>query len=435
MSGSSTTVVDPTSETLSVSRLLDSSYGSPSSRRGKSEILKAYKQASELFLTRRLSEALKAIEPFITVPQAQEETVEHEGPCRAPVAGAQRKTRAKIWVLYLTLLNAIAELGLEEGSIAFGKKIWWDLVAKAQNGTIWDEVVEIGYDGVEGNLDADVVMSLATLLLAQSPSQKSNQQHLETYLSALNDRAPDNEADIPRELNAHIGIIELYALHVLPRNGEWEYAKDFVSMNEMLDEEVREELLQSLQDLKEENLKGEESIQDAVPQPEDLLEQEPRPARETEKESIETVRQLQPSNHHRANSEKDYGIDDVESPPNLTKPPSAPSAPSAPLAKPSRASQIKSSRSPPLNASRKATTPSIYSRSINFIHALEHMVSRLAENLSRNPMGLLRFILFLMGLIMAFSRRDVKDKVGRLTGAGWDELKRTVGMGVKVSYI
>lgn len=67
--------------------------------------------------------------------------------------------------------------------------------------------------------------------------------------------------------------------------------------------------------------------------------------------------------------------------------------------------------------------------------AVQHLISNVTEQISRNPMSLLRFILFLMGLVVALSRRDVKDRLGRLTGAGWDKMKRTVGMGVKVSYI
>jgi hypothetical protein len=63
------------------------------------------------------------------------------------------------------------------------------------------------------------------------------------------------------------------------------------------------------------------------------------------------------------------------------------------------------------------------------------MISNMTNQISQNPMGLLRFVMFLMGLIVALSRRDVKDRLGRLTGAGWDKIKRTVGMGVKVSYI
>ena len=50
-------------------------------------------------------------------------------------------------------------------------------------------------------------------------------------------------------------------------------------------------------------------------------------------------------------------------------------------------------------------------------------------------MLLLRFVLFLVGLVLALSRRDVKDRLGRITGSGWEKIRGTVGMGVKVSYI
>lgn len=80
------------------------------------------------------------------------------------------------------MLNAIAELGPEDGRAAFGIKQWKSLVAKAQDGTIWEEVVHIGYGDIESRVDADVVINLATLLLAQSPAQKSNQERLESYL-------------------------------------------------------------------------------------------------------------------------------------------------------------------------------------------------------------------------------------------------------------
>lgn len=46
-------------------------------------------------------------------------------------------------------------------------------------------------------------------------------------------------------------------------------------------------------------------------------------------------------------------------------------------------------------------------------------------------MAMLRFVLFLMGLVAAFSRQDVKERLA----AAWDKIKRMVGMGVKVSYI
>lgn len=144
------------------SRLLSSSISSlSSSRNGAPQVSKIYRQASTLFLTRRLSDALATIEPAITAETPSEpidgdsETAEP-----APVASASRSTRIKIWNLYLTILNAIIELGPEEGKNAIGNKEWRAIVAKVRDGTVWEEVVQQGYGGVEGDVDADVVINL-----------------------------------------------------------------------------------------------------------------------------------------------------------------------------------------------------------------------------------------------------------------------------------
>lgn len=452
---SSTILVDPAEQALSSSRLLSSSLGSLSSpRKHKSPISKVYKHSSELFLTRRLPEAFAAIEPLITIPRPPEETNQDDDmPQRAPIASASRRDRIKVWVLYLTMLNTITDLGPEDGKATFGNKGWKDLIAKAQNGTIWEEVVDAGYGGNEGNLDAEVVISLATLVLAQSTTQTTNQQHLESYLSAANNPALDlidelsrsrssnstsngqtykgSGTDTPRDLNTRTNIIELYTLHVLPRNGEWDYAKEFINMSEVLDDDTKDSFLQDLQSLEAEESRGEEHFEDAVPQQEDLVKQEPHPVAEEKRTSIDTARQTASISHHRSNSETDYGIDNAQPPTDAqtSKPPPPPSV------KPVKAPQPRSSRSPPTKASRKATHTSLYNSSIALMTALQHMVSNLTAQMSQNPMGLLRFVLFVMGLIVAFSRRDVKDRLGRLTGAGWEKLRRTVGMGVKVSYI
>lgn len=171
MSGTSTAVIDPVEESLSSSRLLGSSLGSSlgslsSPRKSSSEVSRTYKQASTLFLTRRLAEALATIQPLVTVPQSEEYpgggTGEDEEKTiqQAPIASASRSSRIKIWSFYLTLLNSIAELGPDDGKNAFGSKEWSSIIAKARDGTIWDEVVRIGYGGNEGNVDADVVANL-----------------------------------------------------------------------------------------------------------------------------------------------------------------------------------------------------------------------------------------------------------------------------------
>ena len=159
----SRTFTDPalveSSTDVSQSKLLGSSIGSlsSSSRRGTAQLSKAYTQASNLFLTRRLTEAFSILTPIIEKPSVEEIS---ESPDPTPIASASRSSRIKIWSLYLTLFNAIIELGPEEGKANFGSNVWKDIANKARDGTIWEEVVEVGYNGIEGNVDAEVVINL-----------------------------------------------------------------------------------------------------------------------------------------------------------------------------------------------------------------------------------------------------------------------------------
>jgi hypothetical protein len=147
---------------ISGSRYISSSISSLSnSRQQSSQIAKAYRQAAQLFLTRRLPEALSTIEPIITPPPHDESDGQNGDLAgHAPVATASRGTRVKVWSFYLTFLNAVVELGAEEGKHAFGGAKWKQLVSKCRDGTIWDQVVRDGYAGVEGDVDADVVVNL-----------------------------------------------------------------------------------------------------------------------------------------------------------------------------------------------------------------------------------------------------------------------------------
>jgi hypothetical protein len=151
-------------EEMSNSRYLSSSISSlSSSRQQSSQIAKAYRQAAQLFLTRRLPEALSTIEPIIT-PALQEDSNgdgdKGDVVGYAPIATASRGSRVKVWSFYLTFLNAVVELGAEEGKHAFGSTRWKQLVSKCRDGSVWDDVVRDGYAGVEGDVDADVVINL-----------------------------------------------------------------------------------------------------------------------------------------------------------------------------------------------------------------------------------------------------------------------------------
>ncbi|EAQ90994.1 hypothetical protein CHGG_02929 [Chaetomium globosum CBS 148.51] len=311
-------------ESLAQARGLSSSISSLSAsntsgrNNAASHISKTYRQASTLFLTRRLPEALSTVLPLVSPPQSDDPNNESTEP--APVIRASRSSRVKVWSLYLTVLNAIAELDPEDGKDAFGGQDWRALCYKVRSGDIWEEVIRNGYHGVEADVDAEVVINLATLLLAHSKTQNLNQKRLENYLAAARTPSLDisadrfsesparrhespspspaasrktrrpapSGADTPRDLNARVKILELYTLHVLPRNDQWEYAHEFISVSPVLDDERREAFLQALDTLREEQAEA------------GRREEEERAAREEAiRRDIEEARRLRAENEAR----------------------------------------------------------------------------------------------------------------------------------------
>lgn len=122
---------------------------------------RTYKKASQLYLTRRLHESLTALEPVITPSPVQDEQYTNGDASVPPVALAPSTWRIKIWNLYITLLSAIVELGAEEGRKLFGQKEWKGTSSQVRDGGIWETVVQTGYKGLEGSVDADVVYNLS----------------------------------------------------------------------------------------------------------------------------------------------------------------------------------------------------------------------------------------------------------------------------------
>ncbi|KAF2846407.1 hypothetical protein T440DRAFT_521773 [Plenodomus tracheiphilus IPT5] len=426
-------------EDISGSRYLSSSISSLSaSRQQSSQIAKAYRQAAQLFLTRRLPEALSTIEPIITPPPHDDDANGQNGHVvgYAPIANASRGTRVKVWSFYLTFLNSVVELGAEEGKHAFGSTRWKQLVSKCRDGSVWDEVVKDGYAGVEGDVDTDVVINLATLLLTHSPSQRLNQQKLETYLSATanptfdisqhmsspsylqrrpSQRGQQNGTDTPRDLEKRIKLLELYTLHVLPRNEEWDYAREFISMSEVLDDERKEAFMLALHSLKEEKEDTEAREEKLRQQQQEQMEAR---RKETETKRLEQSR----AEDERRKREEENRRQPRSSDERLRKPqPPPPSQPS------------RTSRQP---AKRPITPPpGLYNRATTMFASIQALISNTAHNMTANPMAFFRTLLFLIAFALAFGRRDLRERILRVIRNAMDKVKRTVGMGVKVSYI
>ncbi|KAL2024393.1 hypothetical protein VTK56DRAFT_8204 [Thermocarpiscus australiensis] len=467
------------SQPYTLSTSISSLASSVSSGRNSSSshITKTYRQASTLFLTRRLPEALSTVLPLVSPVPSDDPHGTFEP---APVARASRSSRIKVWSLYLTILNAILELGPDEGKEAFGTQEWRALCHKVRDGDVWEEVVRNGYHGVEGDVDADVVINLATLLLAHAKTQLLNQKRLENYLAAArtpnldissdrfsscstsprrrhhspakSHRGSVSGADTPRDLHARVKILELYTLHVLPRNGEWETARAFITVSPLLDDERREAFLQALQSLREEQRAAEEAEEERRRRREDAIRRDVEEARRlrAEKEERERRRQKVEEEEEEARAarrrseaevkaraaEVDYG---VEGSPTPGAPVSragvgqSPSSRSKPPGSQPGVGSVPRPRKPLPSASGNAVT--LMTRASMILGNLRGLVDEVAVAFQANPYMLYRILAFIVGLLLMLSRRNIRQRIVQILQVIWAKLKATAGMGTKVSYI
>ena len=301
----------------------------------------------------------------------------------------------------------------------------------------------------------------ATLLLAHARTQKVNQQRLENYLAAsttpnldIADRLRSSQdhrkrsvsptksnagTDTPRDLNARVKILELYTLHVLLRNNEWDYAREFISISSVLDEERREAFLQALQSLQDEQNEVEKREREERRYQEELLKkdiEEARRRRETEEREQERrlLEEERDKGKGKASSETDYGVEDAlpSGASNKTRSVKGGSAKGD-------SDRRKNVNSPTARSSapgiRKGTPPTLMTRAANIITNLRKLLDSMATSFQTNPMVLLRTLAFILGILTIMARRDIRDRIKRITSQGWQKVRQTAGMGVKVSYI
>lgn len=223
--------------------------------------------------------------------------------------------------------------------------------------------------------------------------------------------------DTPRDLNTRLKLLELYTLHVLPRNEEWDYAREFISMSEVLDDERKEAFLLALHSLKEEKEDAEKREERLRQQQQEQLEQR---RRETEARRLEQSRaEDERRKREEENRRQPRGSDEVLKKQSATRAtPSTQSRASRPAAK--------KAVSPP---------PGLYRRAAALLSSLQAALANTAHSMTANPMAFFRTLLFLLAFALAMGRRDIRERVMRVVRVAWEKVRRTVGMGVKVSYI
>lgn len=305
----------------------------------------------------------------------------------------------------------------------------------------------------------------ATLLLAHARTQKVNQTRLENYLAASTSpnlniadrfenqdgrRSPSKSGtDTPRDLNARVKILELYSLHVLLRNNEWDYARDFITMSEVLDEERREAFLQALQSLQDEQAEADRREREEQRYQEEMLRrdiEDQRRKREQEDRERRLLEERRESSK-RSPSEIDFGVEDIPSPStrsaktssingnprpvldpsNTTSSPSSRPAPKKPLPAPARR--------PSAAAGTNKVPPTLVARAGNILANVKRLLDEMTGSVTATPVSVLRTMGFIIFFLAVFGRRQVRERIRRVVGTAWTKVLQTAGMGVKVSYI
>lgn len=434
-----------TTETISPPKYLSNSLSSLSrSRSTQSLIKRTYRQASQLYLTKRFRDALDTIETIITsrrtkdTPARQTDGTNGDSAEPAPIAFAPQSTRTRVWAFYLSLLHAIVDLGPQEGKAQLdgGSTSWKELAAKVREGRVWEEVVREGYGGEDGEVDAKVVVNLATLLISHMPNQRFNQQKLESWLagassanaSAVSFQQQDGTAsptlsssapvDTPKALASRLKILELYTLHVLPANQEWDYAHSFIEMSELLDEERREDFVRALEGLKEES--------DGTA----LKERELAARRETEMKAVAEREEQERARKDKEESERKAADDERRQKDKTER--EAATKKATRNAQPTNGAASHNARNSPANkrsspASAPANPPTMLNRAIA-------MLTHARQNLTVSAIST-RFLMFLFAFLILMSRRDMRVRLRRALAQSWGKVRQTVGMGVKVSYV
>ena len=248
--------------------------------------------------------------------------------------------------------------------------------------------------------------------------------------------------DTPRDLNARVKILELYTLHVLLRNNEWDYAREFITISSVLDEERREAFLQALQSLQDEQREQEKRDREERRYQDEQLKRDIEEAKRRRAEIEERERRREEEERLKrdrkpAGSEIDYGVENT---------PARPSSSRSKSSATGKASSIKSSSNskkgsqPSASPTARSSVPAktrltLLARAGNVIMNMRKVIESLAGNFKTRPMFLMQMLAFMIGFLIVLTRRDVKDRIKRMVANSWTKVRQTAGMGVKVSYI
>ncbi|KAI9785091.1 MAG: hypothetical protein M1816_000502 [Peltula sp. TS41687] len=390
-----------------------------------------YRRAADSFLFRQWEVALAELQPVVNPPTLESQI--HPAPGVLRIADAPKGLRVKIWSLYLTLLQVIIIQATEHQQYEVASPDFEGLYQKIKNVSIWEEVVNVGYGGDEGSVDIEVVINLATLILKNPHDHAGLHIRLEGYLSHLmkvlaararsvkaaqtSETASENSSDSsdgmfsPGEVTSMHVLIELYALHVLPRAHGCDRAREFLTTNGLLDEPTRATFLKALEsvDGKEKEAEAEAAemvIEKKIRQAIWEMKRQPVASSEgsTATSPFSAAFELGDFPDPTRNYEKGRRRE-IEA--NLVK-------------------QVPPTSQDPLYEKRRPhQSAKIIAFGKNAVLFTTKVKSYWAD--------LLKAILFGISILLFFSRKGVRKGLRRIIAENWQKVKATVGMGMKVS--
>lgn len=283
----------------------------------------------------------------------------------------------------------------------------------------WSSTCKLPPSGLASPSNQSLCRSI-TLSLAHATTQRDTQSRIEMYLASSS--RPSNSSqtsltDTPSTLKHRVRILELFALHVLPRNEEWQYARDLIRASEVLDEEQRDHYLQALDELQ--HLKEDDLAAVTAEAVETAVVELPKPA-------------IEPSDQHPPSHVPIPAPQQTPKPPSTPKPSSVSThtkpASSARQPQPKRSIHSQHNTQPPAPLSLLTQMQTLISSTLRTLQSL-------TTPLRTNPLALLRVLASLVAIVMIFGRREVRERVKRILARGWASVGGTVRMGVAGGYM
>lgn len=216
------------------------------------------------------------------------------------------------------------------------------------------------------------------------------------------------------------------------KNNEWDYAREFISISAVLDEERREAFLQALQTLQDEHHEAERREKEERRYQEEQLTKDIEDARRRRLENEQRERKREEEEKlRRGGSEIDYGVEE-------TRPGTARSTTGNSARGSTKGTRKQTASSPPAAAAtnRKLPPPSMLTRMSTIISNIRTLIlQNMVGGFKTRPMFLLQMLAFIIGILVVVSRKEVKTRIKRIMADSWGKLSGTVKMGGKVSYI